>query len=109
MPSEIADAEAVRTQLSARAQAIENDVSGEVSGSSIVAFNAAQAGAKVEVGKDAYEMLKIAQDVYAETGGAYNPATGLLVDLWGFSPRHRAADYAPEKPYDRGKLFGRTA
>lgn len=101
VPSEIADAEAVRTQLSARAQAIENDVSGDVSGSSIAAFNAAQAGAKVEIGKDAYEMLKIAQDVYAETGGAYNPATGLLVDLWGFSPRHRAADYAPEKPYDR--------
>ena len=101
VPSEIADAEAVRTQLSARAQEIENDVSVDVFGSSIAAFNAAQAGAKVEVGKDAYEMLKIAQDVYAETGGAYNPATGLLVDLWGFSPRHRAADYAPEKPYDR--------
>lgn len=101
VPSEIADAETVRTQLSARAQEIENDVSGDVFGSSIAAFNAAQAGAKVEVGKDAYEMLKIAQDVYAETGGAYNPATGLLVDLWGFSPRHRAADYAPEKPYDR--------
>lgn len=101
VPSEIADAEAVRTQLSARAQEIENDVSGDVFESSIAAFNAAQAGAKVEVGKDAYEMLKIAQDVYAETGGAYNPATGLLVDLWGFSPRHRAADYAPEKPYDR--------
>ena len=39
--------------------------------------------------------------MYTETGGAYNPATGLLVDLWGFSPRHRAVDYQPALPYDR--------
>lgn len=95
------DADAVWAQLTARSDAIEADVSTERAQSSVSRFNAAAAGERVPIGADAYQMLTVAQAVYAETAGAYNPATGLLVDLWGFSPRHRADDYAPTADYDR--------
>lgn len=95
------DADAVWAQLTARSDAIEADISTERAQSSVSRFNAAAAGERVPIGADAYQMLTVAQAVYAETAGAYNPATGLLVDLWGFSPRHRADDYAPTADYDR--------
>ena len=98
---EIADPDRIWERVCDRAEQIESDVSTEDAASSIARFNEADVGERVEIGQDAYEMLKIAQSVYEETGGAYNPATGLLVDLWGFSPRFHAANYAPEKPYDR--------
>ena len=87
---EIADPDRIWERVCDRAEQIESDVSTEEAASSIDRFNKAAAGERVEIGKDAYEMLKIAQSVCEETEGAYNPATGLLVDLWGFSPRfHR--------------------
>lgn len=67
----------------------------------IARFNAADAGETVEIDAVSYQTLLTAKSVYAETDGAYNPATGLLVDLWGFSPRHMAVDYVPTMPYDR--------
>ena len=98
---EIADPDRIWERVCERAEQIESDVSTEDAASSIARFNEAAAGERVEIGQDAYEMLKIAQSVCEETGGAYNPATGLLVDLWGFSPRFHLTNYAPEKPYDR--------
>lgn len=95
------DAETIWNSLTARADEIENSVSTEITGSDISRFNAADAGERVSIGADTYHMLTVAKQVYEETSGEYNPATGLLVDLWGFSPRHRKANYQPELPYDR--------
>lgn len=83
-------------RLSAMAVQIEEETQRDVA-----AFNAAAAGERVEIGAYAYDMLRSARRMYLETDGAYNPAFGLLIDLWGFSPRHRRADYRPEQPYDR--------
>ena len=79
---------------------VENSVSVEISTSSISKFNAAAADAKVEIDETAFEILELAQDLYEKTDGAYNPAVGMLVDLWGFSPRC-SSGYTPEFPYDR--------
>ena len=95
------DAEAIWGKLTARADEIENSVSTEIEESDISRFNAAAAGERVSIDADTWQMLTVAKEVYEETSGQYNPATGLLVDLWGFSPRHRKANYAPELPYDR--------
>lgn len=95
------DAEAIWDKLTARADEIENSVSTEIEESDISRFNAAAAGERVSIDADTWQMLTVAKEVYEETSGQYNPATGLLVDLWGFSPRHRKANYAPELPYDR--------
>lgn len=69
----------------------------------IARFNAADAGETVEIDAVTYQALLAAKSVYVEASGAYNPATGLLVDLWGFSPRHMAVDYVPTMPYDRAE------
>lgn len=95
------DAQAIWDKLTARADEIENSVSTEIEESDISRFNAAVAGERVSIDADTWQMLTVAKEVYEETSGQYNPATGLLVDLWGFSPRHRKANYAPELPYDR--------
>ena len=95
------DAQAIWDKLTARADEIENSVSTEIEESDISRFNAAAAGERVSIDADTWQMLTVAKEVYEETSWQYNPATGLLVDLWGFSPRHRKANYAPELPYDR--------
>ena len=82
-----------------------NDVDGAISlsveGSDVRAFNDAQPGETIEISRVGYEIFTLAMQAYALTDGAYNPAVGLLVDLWGFSPRFNDSDYAPVKPYDR--------
>lgn len=95
------DADALWAQMTARTAEIEAGISVSVSGSAAARFNEAAAGTEITVDETAYGILQTAAAMYAETGGAYNPATGLLVDLWGFSPRHRAVDYQPVLPYDR--------
>ena len=85
---------------------VEASVSSERAESAVSRFNAAAAGERVEIDFTAYSLLQTAKEIYEKTEGAYNPATGLLVDLWGFSPRFRAADYTPVMPYDRADPWG---
>ena len=101
VPSEIADADAVMADLTARAHSVEADISAEQAQSSVARFNAAAAGERVPIGEEAFEVLTAARAVYAETEGDYNPAAGRLVDLWGFSPRFHGQSYLPVQPYDR--------
>lgn len=55
--------------------------------SDVYRFNQAPSGTTLEIAKETYEMLQLAQEMYTETNGAYNPAVYRLVDLWGFSSR----------------------
>lgn len=77
---------------------IENSVSASEEGSSISRFNKADAGAEVEIDETAYNLLVLAKELYVKTDGAYNPAVGNLIDLWGFSTRNYAEVVYP---YDR--------
>ena len=47
-------------------------------------YNAAPAGAWVELPADLLQVVDAALRVAAETGGAFDPTLGALVDLWGF-------------------------
>lgn len=80
---------------------VEDSLSASIDGSSVCRFNEAEAGATVEIDATAYEVLSIAKEMYALTEGAYNPAVGNSVDLWGFTPRFNEDDYEPTMPYDR--------
>ncbi len=80
--------------------AIEYSLSTEAEGGSVYRFNRAKAGESVEIDGIAYEVFSLARELYQRTGGAYNPAEGLLVDLWGFSPRF-SGNYTPNEEYDR--------
>ncbi len=68
--------------------------------SDIVAFNRS-IGGKIEIGKITFDLLNSARFVYEKTNGYYNPAIGLLVDLWGFTARFSQNDYIPTEKYDR--------
>lgn len=68
--------------------------------SDIYRYNQAEHGTTLQIDKDTYQMLTIAQDMYTQTNGAFNPATYRLVDLWGFSSRiFSNGDFG--LPYDR--------
>ena len=95
------DASAIWDRLTQSSESVESHVSSERTESDISRFNAAKAGERVAIAEETYRMLVAARTVYEETDGKYNPATGLLVDLWGFTPRHRKANYKPETDYDR--------
>lgn len=67
----------------------------------IARFNAAAAGETVEIDKCAYDTLTLCKEVWAQTDGAFNPATALSLDLWGFTDRFLSGAYVPEREYDR--------
>lgn len=63
---------------------VENSISTTVTSSCIYKFNEAAAGARVELNQTAYEIVMLAQSVYAQTEGYYNPAVYQSVQLYGF-------------------------
>lgn len=102
VPAEQGGEKAVWQEVTALFSDIQTEVSLGVPASSISRFNAAKAGETVEIGAIAYDILTEAQALYTETEGAYNPAAGLYVDLWGFSPRVLNGE-GEMRPYDRDK------
>lgn len=96
--------EATWAQIRQALTNVEQSVSVSDEKSAIAKFNAADAGAKIELDQTAYDLLTLAKDIYEKTDGAYNPAVGNLIDLWGFSPRFSdSSNYEPQYPYDRKK------
>ncbi len=59
-------------------------------------FNQAEAGTWHALPEDFYRVLSYALSVAADSGGAYDPAAGTLVNLWGFgaSKRYDEAGFA---------------
>lgn len=80
---------------------IEDSLSLDGEKSDVAAFNAAGAGETTEISRTTFDALRLAKEAYEVTGGAFNPAIALSVDLWGFSPRFNEGDYVPSEPYDR--------
>lgn len=55
--------------------------------SDISRFNDAKAGSWHELPAEFFTVLRTALDVAEDSGGAFDPGIGALVDLWGFGPR----------------------
>ncbi len=72
--------------------------------SDVSRFNRLGYGETISVSRHTANVLAIAQDVYALSGGKYDPTVSALVDLWGFSPRFTGASDAPAMPYDRARV-----
>lgn len=79
---------------------IEAKLSTENGGSDICKFNAIELG-EVEVSKTTFELFAVCEEIYGTTSGAFNIANYMLVDLWGFSSRHKKKIYSPVYDYDR--------
>lgn len=93
-------AENVWEQVKEMLSDIENAISFDKEGSDIDKFNSSSGG-QLEIREHTYNILLQAKDLYYFTQGAFNPALGWYVDLWGFSPRFSKIDYKATKDFDR--------
>jgi thiamine biosynthesis lipoprotein len=69
-------------------------------GSLLSRYNRAPAGSWHPLPPQFFEVMDYALSVFEETGGAYDPAAGALVNLWGFGAHKRydqAGFYAPAR------------
>lgn len=91
---------------------LESSLSTSVESSYISLFNAADAGATVEIDEMTYTVLSLACDMYEFTQGYYNPAVYYSVDLYGFTPRFSNytgyADISTKMLYDRTEEVNKT-
>ncbi|SPD58692.1 FAD:protein FMN transferase (plasmid) [Cupriavidus neocaledonicus] len=68
-------------------------------------FNRAPAGSWHALPADCFAVLQTALQVARDSGGAYDPSAGPLVDLWGFGPA--PARHAPPSPEQVRAMRGR--
>lgn len=68
--------------------------------SNLCRYNAGAAGSRHVLPDAFYEVLRCAMDVARQSGGAYDPAAGAIVNLWGFGPdkRYQDKDFSPPSP-----------
>lgn len=67
-------------------ESVNNQMSTWQPDSDISAFNNAEAGSWQQLPPDFFKVLDYALWLAGETGGAYDPTVGPLVNLWGFGP-----------------------
>lgn len=88
-------------QIDGLLKRINSCFSTEEPNSFVCRYNALEFGESIEVNQEFATVFRVAQDVYGLTDGAFNPSVKLLVDLWGFSKRHKAVDFVKTCAYDR--------
>jgi len=105
-PSRATDADALRASVQRRLDGIVAVMSHWDSGSELSRFNRAQSGVRLALSPDLFEVLRHASALAADTGGAYDPSVGALVNLWGFGPRGGRAHAPP--PAEIAAALGHT-
>jgi thiamine biosynthesis lipoprotein len=78
--------EALQAGIQAQLDAVVAQMSHWEAPSDLCRFNRAAAGTWHILPRGFYQVLSCALAVAAESDGAYDPAAGALVDLWGFGP-----------------------
>lgn len=74
--------------------------------SDLCRFNRAPAGTWVPAGRHLLTVLKAAIGVADQTGGAFDPTVGALVDLWGFGPAPPPAGVPSSAAIDAARPWG---
>jgi thiamine biosynthesis lipoprotein len=77
----------LRAQVERELDRLVGQMSSWLPGSDITVFNTAVDGSWHVLPPEFFTVLDCALAIANETGGAYDPTTGMLVDLWGFGPR----------------------
>jgi thiamine biosynthesis lipoprotein len=95
-PGDVDDTPSLRQRaLDAAIRAVLDDVVAQMSNwrvdSDISRFNRAAAGDWVALPPACFDVVETALAVARDSGGAYDPSAGPLVDLWGFGPAPRRA------------------
>lgn len=89
---------ALKAEIYDTLTSINNSLSVTVEGSCIYDFNEADAGAEVEIDKTAYDVLRLAQSIYGQADGYYNPAVYYSVQAYGFDGNYNYPKNAAELP-----------
>lgn len=90
-PSDLAE------KIDGRLAEINQSMSTYMADSEISRFNAlADTAVDFEISDDFHRVLSVAGELFAHTGGAWDPTILPLVNLWGFGPRGQRSDI-PEK------------
>ncbi len=84
----------------AKLNEIDKALSSTVASSDVSKFNAAAAGAELEISKITYDVLSVAKSVYELTDGYYNPALYYNVQAYGFGGAETYPHTADELPKD---------
>lgn len=84
----------------AKLNEIDKALSSTVASSDVSKFNAAAAGAELEISKITYDVLSVAKSVYELTDGYYNPALYYNVQAYGFGGAETYPHTAAELPKD---------
>lgn len=95
------DFEALADEVSAFLYAADSSLSLSVPTSYVCKFNNAAAGATVELDEISYEVIKLAQEVYAETDGYFNPAVYYSKNIYGFAARPAGGVPTPTLPEEK--------
>ena len=74
----------IRAAVETRLGLVDRQMSTWKPDSDLNRFNSAPAGTWLELPPELYEVIEAALKLAADTGGAYDPTVGPLVDLWGF-------------------------
>ena len=73
---------------------VDNAMSTYKPNSELSRFNRLAVGQNLEISSDFAQVLQISSDIWAKSGGTFDPTVGPLVDLWGFGP-NPSANTAP--------------
>lgn len=95
-----APAERVRVAVQEELDRVVQQMSTWLPGSDLDRFNRAPAGTSHTVPEAMGEVLQAACWLADVSGGAFNPAAGVLVNLWGFGPSPRVTDPGFTAPTD---------
>ncbi|MBS7457126.1 FAD:protein FMN transferase [Coralloluteibacterium stylophorae] len=79
------DTATLRAAVEAVLDGIDRDMSAWRSDSALSRFNRAPAGSRVHLPPDLVAVLDYGLALAEDTGGAYDPSVGALVEAWGFS------------------------
>lgn len=85
-----------------RLQEINTSMSTYIQDSEISNFNKSDGKAAFTPSPDFLEVMKVAMDIYKESGGAWDGSVDHLVTLWGFGRDGQIDEPPPEKEVEKG-------
>lgn len=86
------DWDALRHELAAAVQQVDEQMSPWNPDSDLVRLNRAPIGVWVDLPAEMLEVLGCALDIHHQSAGAFDPCVGALVDAWGFGAARDAPD-----------------
>ncbi len=89
------DEETIRGLIEERLAAVDQAMSTWRADSEVSRFNGLRAGESLVFSEDTWSVLELAWRVRDESGGAFDPTVGPLVDAWGFGAAGRSDQPAP--------------